>query len=84
MLTLISLGIQSFSADYMPLDGINAPKRIKCRGTDGIWRTQLVKGKDDMRQDAVMQQVFTIMNGLLSANKQTSRLLIRTYKVSFN
>lgn len=42
---------------------------------------QLVKGKDDLRQDAVMQQVFTIMNMFLTSNKQTKRLLIRTYKV---
>lgn len=76
-----STGIVSFSDKYNPLDGINAPKRIKCRGTDGIWRPQLVKGRDDMRQDAVMQQVFTIMNGLLASDKQTKRLLIRTYKV---
>lgn len=57
------------------------PKRITCIGTDGLSRMQLVKGKDDLRQDAVMQQVFTIMNNLLASNKQTSRLHIRTYKV---
>lgn len=75
-------GIVSFFDKYNPLDGINAPKRIKCRGTDGVWRPQLVKGRDDMRQDAVMEQVFTIMNGLLASDKQTKRLLIRTYKVN--
>lgn len=41
----------------------------------------MVKGKDDLRQDAVMQQVFTIINSFLAANKQTKKLLIRTYKV---
>lgn len=42
------------------------------------------QGQDDMRVDAVMQQVFTIMNKLLSENKKASKrkLLIRTYKVS--
>lgn len=40
-----------------------------------------MKGHDDIRQDAVMQQVFTIMNNLLAANKQTKNLLIRTYKI---
>nr|CAD7451285.1 unnamed protein product [Timema bartmani] len=43
-------------------------------------------GQDDLRQDAVMQQVFTIMNMLLHENKETSKrkLLIRTYKVSIH
>lgn len=37
-----------------------------------------------MRQDAVMQQVFTVINSLLNANKETQerKLNIRTYKVS--
>lgn len=75
------IGIRTFSDRYGVADGVNAPKRISCQGTDGIWRMQLVKGKDDLRQDAVMQQVFTIMNTFLTSNKQTKRLLIRTYKV---
>jgi hypothetical protein len=42
------------------------------------------QGKDDLRQDAVMQQVFTMLNTLLKNNKETQnrKLLIRTYKVS--
>lgn len=41
------------------------------------------QGKDDLRQDAVMQQVFNVMNTLLKADKETKRrkLHIRTYKV---
>lgn len=44
------------------------------------------QGEDDIRQDAVMQQVFGIVNNLLSNNQQTKqqRLLIRTYKVSYS
>lgn len=39
-----------------------------------------------MRQDAVMQQVFILMNKLLQSNKSTSKrkLTIRTYKVWSN
>lgn len=77
------VGIREFNHKYAVADGINAPKRITCQGTDGVWRTQLVKGKDDLRQDAVMQQVFTIMNTFLTSTKQTKKLLIRTYKVCF-
>lgn len=40
-------------------------------------------GTDDLRQDSVMQQVFCIMNNLLSESKMTKkdRLYIRTYTI---
>lgn len=43
----------------------------------------LVKGKDDLRQDAVMQQVFHFMNVLLKTKKSACKrnLSIRTYKI---
>ncbi|CAH0564565.1 unnamed protein product [Brassicogethes aeneus] len=75
------VGIASFSTGFSNVGGVNTPKRIKCRGTDGIERSQLVKGLDDLRQDSVMQQVFTIMNSLLASSKQTTDLRIRTYKI---
>lgn len=56
---------------------------IRCVGTDGVTYKQLVKGKDDLRQDAVMQQVFVLVDTLLRKNAATRqrRLGIRTYKV---
>lgn len=60
---------------------MNKPKKILCRGTDGKLHSQLVKGHDDLRQDAVMEQVYTIMNNLLSYKKSTKHLRIRTYKI---
>lgn len=44
-----------------------------------------LKGYEDMRQDAVMQQVFGLMNRLLLSNKSTAKrkLTIRTYKVYY-
>ncbi|KAJ9577913.1 hypothetical protein L9F63_025226, partial [Diploptera punctata] len=77
------IGIHKYSDNFGLVGGINAPKKISCWGTDGIERPQLVKGKDDLRQDAVMQQVFTILNTLLKNNKETKKrkLLIRTYKI---
>ncbi|XP_049947955.1 serine-protein kinase ATM-like [Schistocerca serialis cubense] len=77
------IGIAGFEKTYQMVGGVNAPKKIVCIGTDGIKRPQLVKGRDDLRQDAVMQQVFTMMNTFLRRNKETSKrkLLMRTYKV---
>ncbi|XP_063244550.1 serine-protein kinase ATM [Bacillus rossius redtenbacheri] len=76
-------GIKCFEKTFTTVGGINVPKKIFCIGTDGVKRPLLIKGKDDLRQDAVMQQVFTIMNALLNSNKETKKrkLLIRTYKV---
>ena len=41
------------------------------------------QGKDDLRQDAVMQQVFDMVNNLLQKNSETRKrqLQIRKYKV---
>ncbi|XP_069700137.1 serine-protein kinase ATM isoform X2 [Periplaneta americana] len=77
------VGIHRYVENFTLVGGVNAPKKIACIGTDGVERPQLVKGKDDLRQDAVMQQVFTILNTLLKNNKETKKrkLLIRTYKV---
>ncbi|KAL2712028.1 serine-protein kinase ATM-like isoform X3 [Vespula squamosa] len=68
---------------YENVGGVNAPKKIICIGSDGIRREQLLKGKDDLRQDAVMQQVFNVMNRLFETSKEAKRrkLKIRTYKV---
>lgn len=49
--------VAGFSPDFRLVGGINLPKVISCLGTDGKLYRQLVKGKDDPRQDAVMQQV---------------------------
>ncbi|GJQ73706.1 hypothetical protein Trydic_g14041 [Trypoxylus dichotomus] len=75
------IGIYSYSKEFGKVGGVNNPKRLYCRGTDGVIRSQLLKGRDDLRQDAVMEQVFENINSLLRANKQTRHLHIRTYKV---
>jgi ataxia telangiectasia mutated family protein len=63
--------------------GINAPKKIFCRCSDGQVRSQLLKGQDDLRQDAVMEQVFSIINEIFRESQEIKKyqLLIRTYKI---
>ncbi|CAK1549906.1 unnamed protein product [Leptosia nina] len=75
--------LSAFENCYELVGGINFPKKISCRSSDGKKRILLIKGEDDLRQDAVMQQVFTIVNTLLEKNPVTyhNKLLIRTYKV---
>ncbi|XP_042907102.1 serine-protein kinase ATM isoform X1 [Parasteatoda tepidariorum] len=77
------VGIHSFHSEFRMCGGITLPKVIKCIGTDGVEREQLVKGRDDLRQDAVMQQVFFLVNCLLKQKMETQqrKLHIRTYKV---
>jgi ataxia telangiectasia mutated family protein len=63
--------------------GVNAPKKLLCHSSLGRQLPQLLKGKDDLRQDAVMQQLFNVVNRLLDKDDLTChrQLNIRTYKV---
>ncbi|XP_064597040.1 serine-protein kinase ATM-like [Liolophura sinensis] len=75
--------IIGFQPTFKLAGGVNLPKIITCICSDGTWSKQLVKGKDDLRQDAVMQQVFEMVNSLLQKDTETRQrnLKIRTYKV---
>lgn len=75
------VGINKWKSTFSVANGINAPKRIECIGSNGQQYSQLLKGTDDLRQDAVMQQVFNIMNDMLVQSKVTKkdRLHVRTY-----
>ncbi|XP_037632338.1 serine-protein kinase ATM isoform X2 [Sebastes umbrosus] len=75
--------VRSFMPQYRLAGGVNLPKIIDCVGSDGKSRRQLVKGQDDLRQDAVMQQVFSMCSMLLQRNTDTRKrkLNIRRYKV---
>ena len=62
-----------------------AEARLAARSA-GARHRQLVKaGNDDLRQDAVMQQFFALINAVLaeSAAARARRLRIATYKVPF-
>jgi ataxia telangiectasia mutated family protein len=42
--------VAGFEDDYKIVGGINLPKIIECRGSNGEIYKQLVKGRDDVRQ----------------------------------
>ncbi|XP_058447128.1 serine/threonine-protein kinase ATM [Malaya genurostris] len=77
------IGVHNWNDRIQGVGGINAPKKLICHCVDGKDRIQLLKGKDDMRQDAVMQQVFTTLNVLLRHDKEANKrkLTVRTYRV---
>lgn len=75
--------IEYFNPEFAMVGGVNAPKKLICHSSTGRQLPQLLKGKDDLRQDAVMQQLFTVVNRLLDKDDLTAHraLHIRTYKV---
>lgn len=75
--------VTKWNSKIIGVCGINAPKKLLCLCSDGVERPQLLKGKDDMRQDAVMEQVFGVVNQFLREDKETKKrhARVRTYKV---
>lgn len=63
--------------------GLSKPLKVVCVGSDGERYPQMVKGRDDLRGDAVMEQMFTILNSLLEKEDEAARrsLHIRTYRI---
>ncbi len=66
--------------------GIHRPKIVECIGSKGGRFKQLVKGEDDLRQDAIMQQVFGTVNDLLKHEScsigKTRQLRLITYGIT--
>ncbi|PFH50273.1 hypothetical protein AMATHDRAFT_41011 [Amanita thiersii Skay4041] len=77
--------VERYDAIFETAGGINLPKITTCLGSDGQKYKQLFKGEgnDDLRQDAVMEQVFDLVNNVLRHDRETRRrnLKIRGYKV---
>ena len=64
--------------------GVSAPKIASITASDGSRHKLLLKGgNDDLRQDAIMEQVFEQVSNLLKDHRATRQrnLGIRTYKV---
>ncbi|CAK5283070.1 unnamed protein product [Mycena citricolor] len=80
------VAVGKFDTQYTTAGGVNLPKIYICLGSDGATYKQLFKGsgtQDDLRQDAVMEQVFTLVNTVLAGNRETKRrsLLVRGYRI---
>ncbi|KAL8276961.1 hypothetical protein RQP46_010596 [Phenoliferia psychrophenolica] len=75
--------IAKYDPTFSIAGGLHAPKICVCVADTGVRFMQLFKGEDDIRQDAVMEQAFTLMNRLFARDDRTRRrnLTIRTYKV---
>ncbi|XP_030382015.1 serine/threonine-protein kinase ATM [Scaptodrosophila lebanonensis] len=76
--------IVRWEPDFRMVGGLNAPKKLMCLCSDGKTRAQLLKGKDDLRQDAIMQQVFHSINDLINKEPEfiERKLRLRTYKIT--
>ncbi|KXN87389.1 Serine/threonine-protein kinase TEL1 [Leucoagaricus sp. SymC.cos] len=77
--------VQNFEKQFTTAGGVNLPKISICVNTENTRFKQLFKGdgNDDLRQDAVMEQVFDVVNAVLRRDRQTKRreLSVRGYKV---
>lgn len=76
--------ISKFASTISFMSGLSRPKKMSALATDGTYYVQLFKsGKDDLRQDAIMEQVFYEVSKMLASHKVTRQrsLHVRTYIV---
>ncbi|KAI9695841.1 MAG: Serine/threonine-protein kinase tel1 [Bogoriella megaspora] len=76
--------IVRFEPSMQIASGLSQPKIITVIASDGKSYKQLYKGgNDELRQDAIMEQVFEEVSNLMRNHRETRRrnLRIRTYKV---
>ncbi|KAJ5945721.1 hypothetical protein N7454_002560 [Penicillium verhagenii] len=76
--------VAKFLNEFTLASGVSAPKIVTAIATNGVHYKQLYKGgNDDLRQDAIMEQVFEQVSSVLSVHQPTRQrnLGIRTYKV---
>ena len=75
--------IVSWDGEMLVMNGLSRPKALKARASNGLVYRQLFKSNDDLRQDAIMEQVFEEVSKMLRSHKlaRQRNLHIRTYKV---
>ncbi|KAL4941065.1 hypothetical protein BDV06DRAFT_195262 [Aspergillus oleicola] len=73
-----------YQPEFTIASGVSAPKIVTAIASNGVRYKQLFKGgNDDLRQDAIMEQVFEQVSSLLKEHQATRQrnLGIRAYKV---
>lgn len=76
--------VTKFGSSVSIMSGLSSPKVLTAYASNGQQYRQLFKsGNDDLRQDAIMEQVFEEVSKMLQSHKATRQrnLHIRTYKV---
>ncbi|XP_075069595.1 DNA-dependent protein kinase catalytic subunit [Mixophyes fleayi] len=75
--------ISGFDERVQVMTSIRKPKRIIIRGNDEREYPFLIKGGEDLRQDQRIEQLFDVMNIILSQDAACSqrRMQIKTYQV---
>ncbi|XP_060788690.1 DNA-dependent protein kinase catalytic subunit-like isoform X1 [Neoarius graeffei] len=75
--------ITGFDERVKVMTSIRRPKRLIMRGNDERDHPFLVKGGEDLRQDQRIEQLFGVMNIILSQDTACSQrsLMLRTYQV---
>ena len=75
--------ISGFSPSILVMSSLRMPKKLTFIGSDENEYHFLVKGGEDLRLDQRVQQMFTIMNSILTSNSVCQKLKtsIKTYTV---
>ncbi|KAF9923098.1 serine/threonine-protein kinase M1 [Linnemannia zychae] len=75
--------IDRFLDEIDVMSSLQRPRKITAVGSDGQRYTFLCKPKDDLRKDAKVMEVNSLVNTLLRKNREANRrdLYIRTYAV---
>ncbi|KFP35344.1 DNA-dependent protein kinase catalytic subunit, partial [Chlamydotis macqueenii] len=75
--------ISGFDERISVMESLRKPKRITIRGSDEQEYPFLVKGGEDLRQDQRIEQLFDVMNIILSQDATCSQrnMQLKTYQV---
>uniref|UniRef100_A0A663E401 DNA-dependent protein kinase catalytic subunit n=1 Tax=Aquila chrysaetos chrysaetos TaxID=223781 RepID=A0A663E401_AQUCH len=75
--------ISGFDERIIVMESLRKPKRITIRGSDEQEYPFLVKGGEDLRQDQRIEQLFDVMNIILSQDATCSQrnMQLKTYQV---
>ncbi|XP_071410665.1 DNA-dependent protein kinase catalytic subunit isoform X2 [Pithys albifrons albifrons] len=75
--------ISGFDERISVMESLRKPKRITIRGSDEQEYPFLVKGGEDLRQDQRIEQLFDVMNVILSQDATCSQrnMQLKTYQV---